>query len=94
MVRLLRWLRSLFHVIPSDFHQSHYDKFHDAVLASGVEAYIYPGGQRIIERGCTVHDVTAENLVDFRKLNRKDRRSTRKVLRTEGKATTMYANRS
>ncbi len=94
MVRLIKWLRSLFHIIPSDFHYSHYEKFESALMESGVEAYIYPGGQRIIERGCTVHDVTTENLIDFRRLNRKDRRTTKKILRTEGKATTMYVNRS
>lgn len=79
MKNLLRWLRSLVYTEPelTEFDIRHYKNFERAVEESDVEAYLYDEhikGNVIVLKGEDLHQVTPNNLVSFRKLNRRERR--------------------
>lgn len=67
---------------PTKFERLHYKKFEDALRDHDIEAYVYEEhglkGQVICLRGEELHAVTEQNLVSFRKLNRKDSRYLRR----------------
>lgn len=67
----------------TQFEQEHYAKFEKALQESDVVAYVYDNklrGEQIIRQGEELHVVTPKNLVSFRKLVRKERRTLNKTV--------------
>lgn len=80
MKRLLQWLRAKFssQYEPSEFDRLHYEGFEQALTETDVEAYVYEErgiqGRVIVLKGEDLHQVTMQNLVSYRRLNRYERR--------------------
>lgn len=87
---LLTWIRGKFFGSQnfSDFELEHYARFEEAVKISDVEADVYNQfgykGKVIVPKGEEHHTVTESNLVQFRKLTRRERRYISKVFPTIG----------
>ena len=80
MKELLQWLRrlgGLEEYAPTSFEAEHYSQFEKALAEGDVEVDVYDEhnkGRLIIMQGESLHPVTPKNLVQYRKLNRRERR--------------------
>lgn len=79
-MNVLNWLRKLGGIeeyAPTTFEAEHYARFEKALEEGDVEVDVYDEcnkGRLIIAQGELLHPVTPKNLVQYRKLNRRERR--------------------